>query len=84
MVKLTSGRSESCRNICNRFKNILNLRNGSYYQQNWENCRCSICNVYLKWDGIFCPCCGYRLRRRPRARISAIKCQVKRGMKRID
>jgi hypothetical protein len=21
---------------------------------------------YLSWDGLWCPCCGYRLRTRPR------------------
>jgi len=82
LTKLTSGRSESCREICKRYKSNLNLRNGSYYL-NWENCRCSICNIFIKWEGIYCPCCGYRLRRRPRAREAAVKCQVKRGMKRI-
>lgn len=24
--------------------------------------RCNHCEVYLKYDGIFCPCCGIRLR----------------------
>jgi len=28
--------------------------------------RCQICETFLKWDGIWCPCCGYRLRTRPR------------------
>ena len=24
--------------------------------------RCQICEIFIKWDGIFCPCCGCRLR----------------------
>ncbi len=28
--------------------------------------RCQICEIFIKWDGIFCPCCGYRLRVSPR------------------
>ncbi|MFY9795468.1 MAG: hypothetical protein WAJ93_07235, partial [Candidatus Nitrosopolaris sp.] len=27
--------------------------------------RCQICET-LNWDGLWCPCCGYRLRTRPR------------------
>ncbi|NMJ86253.1 MAG: hypothetical protein EX285_00135 [Thaumarchaeota archaeon] len=28
--------------------------------------RCQICEIFLKWDGLWCPCCGYRLRTKPR------------------
>lgn len=28
--------------------------------------RCQICEIFLGWDGLWCPCCGYRLRTRPR------------------
>jgi hypothetical protein len=28
--------------------------------------RCQVCEIFLKWDGLWCPCCGYRLRTRPR------------------
>jgi len=28
--------------------------------------RCQICEIFVNWDGLFCPCCGYRLRTRPR------------------
>lgn len=24
--------------------------------------RCTICDIYIKWDGLGCPCCGARLR----------------------
>ena len=82
MVKLTAGRSEACRDICKDWQNKVIHRNGDYYIKQ-ENCRCSICMKYLKWEGMFCPCCGYRVRRRPRGSESAIKCQIKRGMKRL-
>ena len=29
-------------------------------------CRCSVCDQYLKWDGLWCPCCGTRVRNRNR------------------
>ena len=29
--------------------------------------RCNFCNVYMYWNNdINCPCCGYRLRTKPR------------------
>ena len=27
--------------------------------------RCKECTVFLKYEGIFCPCCGCRLKRKP-------------------
>jgi hypothetical protein len=29
--------------------------------------RCQICDIFMEWDGLWCPCCGYRLRTRPRS-----------------
>lgn len=83
MTKLTSGKSDACKGYCVDYVNPVNPMNGNYYTD-WHNCRCSICSKYLEWDGIYCPCCGYRVRRRPRASDAAIKCQGQRGMKRID
>ena len=28
--------------------------------------RCKVCELFIKWDGSFCPWCGYNLRIRPR------------------
>ena len=28
--------------------------------------RCQVCELFIKWDGLWCPCCGYRLRTKPR------------------
>ena len=28
--------------------------------------RCNVCEIFLNWDGFFCPCCGMRLRTRPK------------------
>ncbi|GFN40285.1 MAG: conserved hypothetical protein [Marine Group I thaumarchaeote] len=24
--------------------------------------RCNECDIFMKWDGLFCPCCNTRLR----------------------
>ena len=26
----------------------------------------SICEIFINWEGLWCPCCGYRLRTKPR------------------
>ena len=28
--------------------------------------RCNNCNLFIKWEGSWCPCCGYKLRTKPR------------------
>ena len=53
----------SCKGICIRYK--AKKPNGvSRYQVGQK--RCNICDVYLEWEGLFCPCCGVKLRVAPR------------------
>ena len=28
--------------------------------------RCQVCQIFINWRGIYCPCCGYKLRINPR------------------
>ena len=35
--------------------------------------RCQICEIFIQWDGLVCPCCRYRLRLRPRNMKSKIR-----------
>ena len=48
----------SCNRICIRHKGSRGYATG--------NKRCNHCNLYIKWDGLLCPCCGYKLRVGPR------------------
>ena len=82
MTRGKASKGEYCRGICKQYKNHVKPTDGNYYDKQ-ENCRCSMCEMYMKWEGMFCPCCGYRVRRRPRSKEAAMKCQVQRGMKRI-
>ena len=27
--------------------------------------RCTICSLYIKWEGVYCPCCGVKLKMSP-------------------
>lgn len=48
----------TCKGICKRHKASNCYANGQK--------RCQVCELFIKWDGVFCPCCGYRLRIRPK------------------
>lgn len=28
--------------------------------------RCQLCSIFMKWDGLWCPCCGCKFRTKPR------------------
>jgi hypothetical protein len=48
----------TCKGICTRHKASGRYATG--------NKRCQICELFIQWDGLFCPCCGSRLRIGPR------------------
>ena len=49
----------SCKSICIRYR-ATKLPNKMRYANGQK--RCQMCDIFIKWDGIWCPCCGYRLR----------------------
>lgn len=54
----------SCRGICIRYKvRKPPFRQGRYVT---GQKRCQICETFLEWNGLRCPCCSYRLRLKPR------------------
>ncbi len=53
----------TCKGICTRHKAIKPRGAGRYTT---GQKRCQICNIFIKWEGLYCPCCGYRVRSRPR------------------
>jgi hypothetical protein len=40
--------------------------------------RCQICEIFIKWDALFCPCCGCRLRIGPRLFKHKAKLRIKK------
>jgi hypothetical protein len=48
----------ACKGICIDYK-----ASGRYVT---GHKRCQTCDLFIEWDGVFCPCCVYRLRTRPR------------------
>jgi hypothetical protein len=53
----------TCKGICIRHKAQKPVGTGRYAS---GQRRCQICEIFIKWDGLWCPCCGYRLRTKPR------------------
>ena len=53
----------ACKGICIRHKAQKPVGSGRYAT---GQKRCQICELFIRWDGLWCPCCGYRLRTRPR------------------
>ncbi len=54
----------ACQGICIRHEAVKDFR-GHHYTDG--NKRCQNCEIYIKWEGMFCPCCSLRLRTRPRS-----------------
>ena len=53
-----------CRGICVRYKPVCQTPSEGRYVNGQK--RCQHCEVYIKWDGLYCPCCDNRLRTKPR------------------
>jgi hypothetical protein len=65
----------TCKGICIRHKAQKPVGFGRY--ANGQK-RCQICEIFIKWDGLWCPCCGYRLRTKPRNLKYKAKLRIKR------
>lgn len=55
--------SSPCKNICLKYKASKPVLSGRYRQ---GQKRCQICEIFIKWEGQYCPCCNMRLRTKPR------------------
>jgi hypothetical protein len=59
----------SCKGICIRHKAQRPI--GAHRYMSGQK-RCQICDLFLEWEGSFCPCCRRKLRTRPRNRMYKI------------
>ncbi len=53
----------SCKNICKQYTPTENVIRGRY--KNGQK-RCSICDLFIVWSGLWCPCCNFKLRSKPK------------------
>lgn len=53
-----------CKHTCGRWRAPHHQLRESRYENGQKYC--SVCCEYLLWDGVYCPCCGAKLRFGPR------------------
>jgi hypothetical protein len=54
---------QGCKGTCSRHK-AMRPSTGNRYLTGQK--RCQVCSIFIYWQGLFCPCCGGRLRGKPR------------------
>jgi hypothetical protein len=59
----------TCKETCIRHKASSRYGTG--------NKRCRTCDLFIKWDEFFCPCCSLRLRAGPRCFKFKAKLKIK-------
>ena len=52
-----------CKGTCHKFHHNI-MRKGGIYANG--NKRCQVCEIFINYNGLRCPCCRYRLRTKPR------------------
>lgn len=55
----------TCRGICKRYK-ALRPANGSGRRYSAGQKRCAMCETFIIWNEVWCPCCGSTLRTKPK------------------
>lgn len=64
----------SCKGICIKHK-VKKAFGGGWYDSGAK--RCNICELFIKWDGIRCPCCSCILKTQPTTTKNKEKLKVR-------
>jgi len=70
-----------CKGLCPRYKAKKPFGVNGRYGNGQK--RCSICAIFINWDGKHCPCCGYVLRTKPKGTQTRQKLMISQQVKRI-
>ena len=54
----------SCQGICVKYKVKKSQKSVGRYELGQK--RCSSCEIFISYEGEKCPCCGFKLRKKPR------------------
>jgi transcription initiation factor TFIIIB Brf1 subunit/transcription initiation factor TFIIB len=55
----------NCKGICSRYEvSSINLKESGRYEKGHK--RCTSCYVFMDYEGTKCPCCGNKLRTKPK------------------
>jgi len=67
----------TCKGICIQYKATLPVGHAGRYADGQS--RCQPCMIFIKTDGLYCPCCGHRLRKMPRHKFYKEKFREKKN-----
>jgi len=67
----------TCKGICYRYK-------GKSRFSNKNNKRCKTCEVFIKWEGRYCPCCNVKLSNIPKNSKNRERLRKQQGIKEIE
>ncbi|MDH3658058.1 MAG: hypothetical protein OEM77_07995 [Nitrosopumilus sp.] len=70
-----------CKGECIQYKAGKVYGKNDRYQTGQK--RCSVCELFIIWDGKRCPCCGYMLRTNPRGTLARQQMLIVKQVKRI-
>ena len=62
----------ACKNTCLRYRAPRPRPTGTGRYFSGQK-RCQVCNIFLIWDELWCPCCGFRLRSKPHNSLGKLK-----------
>ena len=63
MATKNTSMTNGCNSVCEKYRATRPI-GGLRYSSGQK--RCTSCSIFIKWEGLFCPCCGYKLRTMPR------------------
>jgi hypothetical protein len=72
----------TCKGFCEKYK-VSKPSDSALGRYAMGQKRCSPCEIFIKWDGLWCPCCNRVLRTKPRNTPNRQRLQEIRLIKRI-
>ena len=70
----------TCKGTCTKYR-AQKPYNTSRYHVGQK--RCSVCDIFINWDGKNCPCCNFVLRNKPRNTRNRKNLRILQQIKRI-
>jgi len=64
-----------CKGICVQYKTGKNP-DGSRYGNGKK--RCSVCDIFIEYSDLYCPCCGFKLKTLSRNKQSKARIRARR------
>lgn len=70
----------TCKGICTKYQ-VTKQFGKSWYEGG--NKMCTVCDIFIRYNDVRCPCCNFSLRTRPRNNKNNRQFDEKQGVKRI-